>query len=471
MKSLPRRALAVAVAAGIMLPMSATATNGYFLIGYGSNSRAMGGTGVANGQDGLAAAANPATMADVDANTMRVDISGEFFAPTAEVSHNSALLPVENENSDANLFLVPAMGGIYKFNRKITVGMAAIGAGLGSRYDQSWDATTLEHNGKTYPSGYFFNFQDNATDTLGVMMMQMQMLPSVAYQINKQHTIGASLAIGVQMFRAYGLQAFGAPGAPLNYTSDREHLTNNGNDWSYGAGFRLGWLGKFFQNKLSLGANYASRVYMTKFEKYKGLFAEQGDFDIPEHYAIGLAWRPNKKTVIAMDVQQINYSDIASIGNPGPDFRDPNNFFPTGFGCPTGVSLDDQPCALGRDKGMGFGWDDMVVYKLGMSYDFNKTWTVRAGLNYGKAPIPKSQTLFSLIAPGVVEKHLTLGVSYRPDANMEINVNYMHAFEETLTGRTAFYPGGINNANDLRNDNAALSMYQNSLGITFGYRL
>ena len=40
------------------------------------------------------------------------------------------------------------------------------------------------------------------------MLMQMQMLPSVAYKINKQHTVGGSLAIGVQSFRAYGLQAF-----------------------------------------------------------------------------------------------------------------------------------------------------------------------------------------------------------------------------------------------------------------------
>lgn len=469
--SLPRKALALAVAAGIAFPTSALATNGYFLIGYGSKSRAMGGTGVANGQDGLAAAANPATMTDVDVNTMRVDASAEFFNPPREVTHNSALLPATNERSASNLFLIPAMGGLYKFNRKIVVGFAAVGAGLGTRYNQSWDPATRTHNGQPAPSGYFFNFQGNASDTLGVSLMQMQMLPSVAYRLNKQHTLGASLAIGVQTFRAYGLQAFGATGSPLNYTSDREHLSNNGNDWSYGAGVRLGWLSKFFKNQLSLGANYSSRVYMTKFEKYKGLFAEQGDFDIPENYAVGLAWRPNKQTTVAFDVQRILFSDIASVGNPGPDYRDPSSFFPTSFGCPRGVSLEEQPCALGKDKGMGFGWDDMTVYKLGVSYDLDKTWTVRAGLNYGEAPVPPSQSLFSLLAPGVVEKHLTLGFSYRPDSNMEISVNYMHAFENTVTGKTAFYPDGISDADDLRNDNAAMSMYQNSLGITFAYQL
>lgn len=474
MKSLPIKvkALSIVVAAAILSPVPASATNGYFLIGYGSKSRAMGGTGVANGQDGLAAAANPATMADVDVNTMRVDVSAEFFNPPREVSHTSALLPAYNERSAGDLFLIPSMGGLYKFNRKIVVGFAAVGAGLGTRYDQSWDsAAGTNDDGQPAPSGYFFNFQGNATDTLGVSLMQMQMLPSLAYRLNKQHTLGASLAIGVQTFRAYGLQSFGAPGSPLNYTSDREHLTNNGNDWAYGAGVRVGWLGKFFKNQLSLGANYSSRVYMTKFEKYKGLFAEQGDFDMPENYAIGLAWRPNKQLTVAMDVQRILFSDIASVGNPGPDYQDAANFFPTSFGCPSGVPLEEQPCALGRDKGMGFGWDDMTVYKLGFSYDLDKTWTLRAGFNYGKAPVPADQTLFSLLAPGVVEKHLTLGFSYRPDPNMEFSVNYMHAFKNTVTGKTAFYPDGINDAADLRNDNAAMSMYQNSLGITFAYQL
>ena len=58
-----------------------------------------------------------------------------------------------------------------------------------------------------------FNFNCNAdSPTAGVSLLQMQMLPSAAYRINKNHSIGASVAIAVQQFRAYGLQAFGAAG-------------------------------------------------------------------------------------------------------------------------------------------------------------------------------------------------------------------------------------------------------------------
>ena len=46
---------------------------------------------------------------------------------------------------------------------------------------------------------YFFNFNCNAdSQTVGVNLLQAQMLPSIAYNINKTQTIGASLAIGIQ---------------------------------------------------------------------------------------------------------------------------------------------------------------------------------------------------------------------------------------------------------------------------------
>lgn len=454
MKSMPKKAIAFAVAAGIAIPMSASATNGYFLIGFGAKSRGMGGVGVAYAQDALAAASNPAGMADIDMDTMRIDVGGEFFSPPRAVLHDSATLPA-NVKSGSNLFLIPNMGGAYKFNRTITVGMAAIGAGLGTRFDQTVrDANGVDvcNDGDPGTNGNnFFNFNCNASNTVGVSLMQMQMLPSIAYKINKQHALGASLAIGVQTFRAYGLQAFDT----LGFAASNGNLTNLGNDWSYGAGFRLGGLHKFFKGRLNLGWNYASRVYMTQFDKYRNLFAEQGDFDIPEHYTIGFAYMPNKKLTVAADIQRINFSDVKSVGNQGPNPADPNNFFPTGID------------VLGLKNGLGFGWEDQTVYKLGVNYDYDKAWSVRAGVNYGKSPIPDSQVLFNMLAPATVEWHLTFGASYRPSPNTEWSFNYMHALENTIKGPTAFGPTGL----PVVGENAAISMKQNALGVSFAYKM
>lgn len=459
MKSLPKKALTVVIAAGIAFPISASATNGMFLIGYGSKSRAMGGVGVALGQDGLAAASNPAAMAEVDASTMRVDVAAEFFNPPRSIRVEGAPIstrdPDTNEftsiKSGANLFLIPAMGGIYKFNRDLTVGMAVVGAGLGTRYDQRCNPAA--------PVGNFFNIGCTASDTAGVMLMQMQMLPSVAYRIDKQHTVGASLALAVQTFRAYGLDA----GAFKSFSSDPDHLSNNGNDWSYGAGVRVGYLGKFFKKKLNVGANYSSRVYMTEFDKYRGLFAEQGDFDIPANYTVGLAYMPNKKLTVAFDVQRIEWSSIKSIGNPGPNPYDTiYSFNPL---CPnTEITPANPQCQIGGDQGWGFGWTDQTVYKLGLSYDYDSHWTFRAGLNYGETPIEEDQVLFNTLAPATVERHVTLGFSYRLSPNAEVSMNYMHAFKEVLKGPSAF-PAGATPGE------ASIGMYQNSLGVTFGYKL
>jgi long-chain fatty acid transport protein len=453
---------AISIIAMIVMPLNAIATNGYFLIGYGAKSRSMGGVGVAYGQDGLAAAANPAAMNDVEMDTMRFDVGGEVFNPPRSVIHQSDTLnnpntDVTDEKSGSNLFLIPSMGGIYKFNRKLTIGMAVVGNGANTRYDQTVPGLPDCVNGQTADGvgSYFFNFNCNAdSQTVGANLLQMQILPSVAYRVTKNQSIGASLAIAVQQFRAYGLGAFsdlGFAGPGAKYTS------GNGNDYSYGAGIRLGWLGKFFDQRVSLGVNYSSRIHMTKFDKYSELFAEHGSFDIPENYAIGAAFKVTPKITLAADVEWIKYGSVASISNPGPS--DPVDLNPL---CP---GVDPPKCQLGGSEGMGFGWEDVTVYKVGVNYDYNDQWSFRTGYNYGKSPIQPNQVLFNMLAPATVEHHITLGASYRPNKNMEWSVNYMHAFENTIKGTTAFSnrPPG--------EDNAELSMYINSFGVSFGYKM
>lgn len=465
MKSLPKKALAVAIAAGIAFPMSAFATNGYFLEGFGAKSRGMGGVGVAYGTDGLAAAANPATMMDVEMDTMRIDAGGEFFNPPRAMQHVSGALGNTDEKSGSNLFLIPSMGGIYKFNRKIVVGMAAIGAGFNTRYDQTVrDANGVDicHDGDPNTNGsYFYNFNCNAdSNTVGMQLMQMQMLPSVAYKINKQHTVGASMAIAIQTFRAYGFGAFES----LGFAGTTSNVSGEGNDWSYGGGARLGYLGSFDKGRFKVGLNYASRVYMKPFEKYKNLFAEDGDFDIPSHYAIGIAYKIDPKWTVAADVQRINYGEIESVSNRGPNVVDINDVNPL---CP---GVDTTECLLGGDKGMGMGWESMTVYKLGLNYDYSDQWSVRGGVNYGKAPIPEDQVLFNLVAPATTEKHFMLGASYRPSPNVEWSFNYVHAFKNTIKGPTAF-PPAANGGQSVAGENGAISMYINTLGVSFAYKM
>ena len=115
---------------------------------------------------------------------------------------------------------------------------------------------------------------------------------------------------------------------------------------------------------------------------------------------------------------------------------------------------------------MGFGWDDADAYKIGLNYDYNDTWSFRAGYNYAEAPMDDDQILFNFLAPAVVEHHGTLGLSYRPSKNMEWNVNYMHAFKNTIKGPTALGP-----TSPVIGENGSAEMFINTFGVSFAYKM
>ena len=66
----------------------------------------------------------------------------------------------------------------------------------------------------------------------------------------------------------------------------------------------------------TLGLSYTTKMDMSKLDKYKGLFAENGGFDIPSNFSIGVAFMPTPAVTIAADYGRIYYSDARSVSNP-----------------------------------------------------------------------------------------------------------------------------------------------------------
>jgi long-chain fatty acid transport protein len=275
---------------------------------------------------------------------------------------------------------------------------------------------------------------------LGVDLIQLFIAPTLAMKINENHAVGVSFRIAYQRFKAYGLQNFAFP-PPFNASSAPNNVTNKGYDSSWGYGIGLGWTGQLTPT-FSLGITYQSRTWTQKFGKYQGLFAEQGDFDIPENYGVGFAWKATPQLTIAGDVQRINYGSIKSIANPGGG---------------VGGCLSTSSCHLGDRNGPGFGWDDITVYKLGLSYDVNKDLTLRTGYSTTDAPYANTETFFNILAPGVVKNHLTLGATWRLANGGELSLAYMHAFKNTVTGSQPI--GTVGNR-----------MYQDSFGLAYGVK-
>lgn len=423
MNAIVRRLLTAASLVGLIAPATVFATNGMYLIGFGAKSRAMGGTAIAMAEDSLIAAVNPAGVLYTG---MRADVGAMLFIPRRRAA---CCLAPEGEVSGSNMYMIPNMGMGMKFNRKMSMGFGFVGAGGGgTRYNPN-----------------FFDAADEGS--LGVNLMQAIMSPSVAFRITKNQSIGVSPLIGIQTFRAFGLGPF------KRFSAYPEYVTDNGNDWGYGAGLRVGWQGHFLSDRLSLGAVYSSRIYMTKFDKYKGLFADEGGFDAPENWGVGLAYKPTDKLTLAVDITQTYYSDLKSVGNRS---------------LPISVALND-PANLGRSTGPGFGWEDQTVYKFGVQYKLNDTWTLRTGYNYGKSPIRDGngagELEFNVLAPATVEKHYTVGATYVLNPQMELSFAGMYAPEVEQTG---YIPSGT--GLPFEDLDISIGMKQTAFEIAFAYK-
>jgi long-chain fatty acid transport protein len=193
---------------------------------------------------------------------------------------------------------------------------------------------------------------------------------------------------------------------------------------------------------------------MSKFDKYRGLFAEQGDFDMPENYNFGIAWKASPALTIAADYQHINYSDVRSVGNTQQNLL---ACFPGG----------NASSCLGGSNGAGFGWRNVDVFKIGFEYQYSDRWTWRAGYDHTDNPVTGRDIDFNILAPGVVQDHLTLGFTYRTSTNGELTFAYMHAFNNKVTAPsllnsyTAPLPAG----------DVSIKMYQDAIGIAYGWKM
>jgi long-chain fatty acid transport protein len=426
-----------ALAAGIALAGPAMATTGYFQLGYGAKSVGMAGVGVANPQDTLAGASNPAGMAHVGEG---FDIGFRLFSPDRSASLGcpgpACTQSTISDDSDNDLFLIPDGGYTTRINDKMFAGVSVYGnGGMNTSYPTNLFAESGAQSMGAPPGAGTAAF-----GKLGVDLVQLMVAPTVTYEVAEGHTLGISPVFAVQRFSAHGFGPF------AGLSSDAANLTNNGDDWSYGLGVRIGWLGEIGKS-WRLGATYASKTYMTKLDKYSGLFADSGSFDIPANAAIGIAVDPIENLTFAFDVQRIFYGDVDSIANPGPT---PAELSPFG----TGPTADRR---LGASNGIGFGWEDIWVYKIGASYKINNAWTVRAGYSHNDSPIPDSEVLFNIVAPAVNEDHVTLGFSFKSSKKSEWNFSYMHAFERTQTDPSTSFGGAP----------ASITMYQNAVNFSY----
>ena len=414
------------IAGGLVAP-AAYATNGYFSHGYGAKSEGMGGVGIALPQDALAAATNPAGMVMVGD---RIDFGLEWFRPSrsSSIIGNAFGANATYDGNDKQNFFIPNFGYNKMMGPDSSLGVSIYGNG-GMNTDYA-----------TNPYARF-----GATGNAGVNLEQLFIAPTWSKKLNASNSIGVALNLAYQRFSAKGIQPFaGFSSAAAN------GFNNPGTDSDTGYGLHIGWMGQVSPT-VTLGATYQTKTKMGKLSKYSGLFAQQGSFDIPATYGVGISVKATPATTVAFDIQRIMYGDVAAIADPISNL---------GLGA-TG--------ALGASAGAGFGWGNLTVYKLGVSHQYDSNLTVRAGWTHNNVPYPSTETLFNILAPGVVKDNVTLGATWKLANKSEVTVFYMHAFSSTVNGinnvsiSPGFLPAGMGGG--LANN----TLSEDSLGISYGW--
>jgi len=420
-----KKSLIALTVSGVVIAPSAFATNGYFAHGYSTKEKGLAGAGVAYSQDAMSVANNPAGIAGMGE---RMDVGAALFSPkrsytvsgggpgsdgcqTAQGPCNFRIGP-GSVDSNLDLFLIPHFAYNWRLDSDSSTAVAVYGNG-GMNTNYKGGSATLATNPSAAPGSTHSTFPGTfGAGTTGVDLKQVFVNLAYATKLNNNHSFGASIIFAYQTFKAKGLDNF----AP--FSTSPANLSGNDADTSSGLGAKLGWQGKL-SPAVSLGVSYQSKIAMSEFDDYAGLYAEGGDFDVPATASLGLAWKTGDKSTFIVDVQSIFYSDVASIAN---------GISPLIDACNPG----DQSGCLGASDGAGFGWEDMTIVKIGYEWGNDVIW--RVGLSNGGQPIPDSEVMFNILAPAVIETHVTGGFTMSLGAGSEFSFAAMYAPSNSVTG-------------------------------------
>ena len=399
---------------------AAFATNGYFMHGIGTESKALAGANTALPQEALDVETNPAAGAFVERGH---SLSLAIFNPERQYTITGAPsgypqtfgLAPGTVKSKSEFFPMPAVGFHFRPSN-----VSALTLNLTAHGGMNTD----------YRTNTFYG-----SDHTGVDLAQMFLSATYSRKVTPRQSLGISAVVAAQRFKASGLEAF------AQFSQDPDCLTGNGYSWSQGVGVRVGYLAQATP-RFSFGAAYSPKIDMSELDDYCGLFAENGGFDIPASGTIGVAYKLSEPVTVTADYQRIQYSGVRSVGNA---------LLPNLMTAP-----------LGADSGAGFGWKDIDVYKVGLQWKASDEWTWRFGYSKSEQPIPESEVLFNILAPGVIEDHVTFGFSKAMNrAPGRFNVAVMYAPAKTVRGANPLEAPGVQ----------TIELKMHEYEIEFGYSL
>ncbi len=414
---LRRLTLPVALAAVAAAPRPALATDGHFLHGVGAVNSALGGAGVAGSASLLGAFfMNPAALAQFTGT--HGELSMELFKPDRTVSSSAGPMS-GSTRSNSEFVPVPAFGFTTSFkDGRVVAGLAGLGiGGFGVRY-------------RADPTNPILAPRPNGFGQVYSNFSLLKVAPAIAWKAGEKLMLGAAVNVDWASL-AVDPMPIGSPAVdpgPDNtpFTQDdRAYYSGVAHtDGAFGFGAQLGVLYAVTPT-FRVGASYATPQVFEKFRwdavyenpnlpNYNTARTIEFALDVPAVYAVGVAYAPRPSLELVADVKHMAYASTRGFKDAG--------FNPDG-------------------SVAGFGWQDIRVVALGAQWKASDRLTLRGGYNYSGNPIPDEQSMFNIPAPAVIQHHATAGIGFAVRPDLEVNVAYYNAFENSITGPIV-RPGG-----------------------------
>jgi long-chain fatty acid transport protein len=459
--ALLRRAIALVSLA----PLTAFATNGMNLEGYGPVALGLGGAALAYDNGTAAVINNPATLG-LMASRQQLDVALGFLGPDVSAIHAAS---GASAGSAADAFYMPALGwaahsGRWSYGFGL-FGQGGMGTELGAdsfmaNPGQMATSPNLVNRSEVSvgramaPLVFAVNSKLHIGGTVDFvwagMDLRMAMSEAQFQDLANPASRQAGSASG-SMVDSFGAlyEPFGGSG--INTLHHAYFDFNNDNGFSgkargYGLGGKLG-LTYEVSPQLTVGATYHAKTWLNDLRTNEaqlsmavngdtgilaGAAASGTDADItiglggditvknfqwPAMSGIGLALRPASEWLLVADYKRIHWAGV--MANFNMVFTAANVASNGGF---AGKALDAT---------LYQNWEDQDVIALGAAYQLTPAWTLRAGANFGDNPIP--DRYLNALFPAIIEKHYTAGAGYQFSASSAINAAVSVAPESRVT--------------------------------------
>lgn len=222
--------------------------------------------------------------------------------------------------------------------------------------------------------------------------------PSLALRWGESGTVRLTGVLAYQRFATFSLGLAQSDGwaPPPSWLGDS----------SYGAGARME-IGNALSDRLSWSVGYQSRVGMGTFDRYRGVFSDRADFDVPASVTAMLSYALTPSFSLDAGVQRIDYSAIRPFASSAL----PRRFL----------------ALLGDSSSPVFAWKDLDVYSLGWTLRNEALGNVQLRYTTRQQPVPTSKLLENALSSATANDMVSLGWSRSVGRNAKFSMMASYA--------------------------------------------